>query len=260
MMRAVIGRARGLGILFRLMLCFSLIAGLAACHQTAGYPSLPTAIGFSPEQVADQIHHVLAADRTAYAKYVVERARFLEGDAAQLGIVNREGNRQANRQASGGLDVSVQADWERRNSLPLPSHFFNLARDLAAEDGNFTYGLISPWALDDARLPQAEFDQEAVAQVVQTNVPYRAYRTLDGRPYFSAFYPDRAVVSSCVRCHNRHPEHRSRYPEKRFELGDVMGAMWINLPLDQGSENRAQESVSEGSDAIAPGKPLKQNR
>ncbi|NJR67430.1 MAG: DUF3365 domain-containing protein [Synechococcales cyanobacterium CRU_2_2] len=200
---------------------------LVACRQPSTPPQ--TLTGSAPEVIADQIHRVLAADRTAYAKYVVERAQVWEGD----------------RQPGGVLDVAVETDWERRNALPVPCHFFNLANDFANEDGDFTYGLTSPWPLDDGRLPQGELDQRAVAQVVQNGQPYRAYRTVDRQPYFTAFYPDRAVVPACVSCHNRQREHRSRYPEKVFALGDVMGAMWINLPLQKAGE----------SESITPSRP-----
>ena len=51
---------------------------------------------------------------------------------------------------------------------------------------------------------------------------------LGGRSYFTAIYPDRASLTSCADCHNRHPDS----PRRDFKTGDVMGALVIRVPLE----------------------------
>ncbi len=169
----------------------------------------------SPEIAVDYIQRVIAADRLAYAQSVVDRARFLERSP----------------QAGGVLDAPVQQDWARQDGLPLPCHLLRLGRDLALEEGRFTYGLISPWSLQGDHGPQSAIQQTAMEHVLQTGEPYRRYQRVKNRPHFLAFYPDRAVAQSCLDCHNHDPEHRSRYPDKTFQQGDIMGSLWIDLPL-----------------------------
>jgi hypothetical protein len=47
--------------------------------------------------------------------------------------------------------------------------------------------------------------------------------------YFQAIYADRAVSQACVDCHNTHPHS----PKKDFKLGDVMGGLVIEIPLEK---------------------------
>jgi hypothetical protein len=52
--------------------------------------------------------------------------------------------------------------------------------------------------------------------------------SLGGRRYFTAVYPDQAIVSSCVECHNAHQAATKR----DFKLGGVMGGMVVRVPLE----------------------------
>ncbi|MEO0949510.1 MAG: DUF3365 domain-containing protein, partial [Cyanobacteria bacterium J06641_5] len=62
--------------------------------------------------------------------------------------------------------------------------------------------------------------------------PYKGEQEIGGKKFFSGLYPDRAVAEACVTCHNTHPIHLERYPDKQFVLDEVMGGIIINLPLD----------------------------
>lgn len=73
-----------------------------------------------------------------------------------------------------------------------------------------------------------------MAEVVETGEPYKGYQEIGGQRYFSAVYPDEAVAEACVSCHNNHPVHQERDPDKQFEMGDVMGGIVINLPVKDG--------------------------
>ena len=172
--------------------------------------------GISPSLVVDYIHSVAEADRTAYTKHVVNRLKTLEGQEKPNGVVPAE----------------ATESWQQANGIPLPAQMFRLGAELASENGAFTYGLISPWNINDSQAPKGEFEEAGMQQVVETGEPYKAEREIAGKKYFSAIYPDKAIAEACVTCHNNHPIHKERYPDKVFSLNDVMGGVVINLPLN----------------------------
>ncbi|MBE9128653.1 MULTISPECIES: Tll0287-like domain-containing protein [unclassified Coleofasciculus] len=191
-------------------ICFTVIAcgGSPAQEQAQG--------SVSPEVVTDYIHTVLESDRTAYTKNVVNRLKKLEGKDKKDGVVPAE----------------ATESWQTENGVPLPAQMFRLGAELASEKGQFTYGLISPWNINDAQAPKSDFEKTAMEKVVEMGEPYKEYQEIGGQKYFSALYPDKAVAEACVSCHNNHPVHQERYPDKVFEMGDVMGGVMINLPVE----------------------------
>ena len=204
---------------------FGLIAiALAVCLTIVACGGSPQAsqsekVGISPEIVVDYIHKVAESDRTAYTKHVVNRLKTLEGNKKPKGVVNAE---------------ATEA-WQQKNGIPLPAQMFRMGSELASESGDFTIGLISLWNINDNQAPKDEFEKVGMEKVVETGEPYKEYREIAGQKYMSAIYPDVAVAEACVSCHNRHPVHKERYPDKIFALGDVMGGVVINLPLGTGS-------------------------
>ena len=189
-------------------ICFTAIACSGGGQKQASN-------GIPPEVVVDYIHAVAEADRTAYTKHVVNRLKTLEGKSKSNGVVPAE----------------ATEGWQQSNGIPLPAQMFRLGAELASENGQFTYGLISPWNINDAQAPKGEFEEQGMQKVVDTGEPYKAEREIAGKKYYSAIYPDKAVAEACVTCHNSHPVHKERYPDKVFELRDVMGGVVINLPL-----------------------------
>ena len=97
-----------------------------------------------PSLVADYIHTVLAADRTAYTKHVVNRVKTLEGKVKDSGV----------------LDVESTEGWKESNGIPLPAQMFRLGSEIANESGTFTYNLISPWNLNDNHAPKSDFEKK----------------------------------------------------------------------------------------------------
>ena len=172
--------------------------------------------GVKPALVADYIHTALASDRTAYTKHVVNQAKTLEGNAKDKGV----------------LDIEATEAWENSNGIPLPAQMFRLGSEIASEDGAFTYNLISPWYINDAQGPKSEFEKKAMDEVIKTGEPYKETQEVGGKQYFSALYPDKAVAEACITCHNTHPIHKERYPDKVFKMDDVMGGIMINIPLE----------------------------
>ena len=182
-----------------------------------GGTSTQAAGGIEPEIVVDYIHTVLLADRTAYTKHVVNRLKKLEGKEKPNGVVPAE----------------ATEGWEQTGGVPLPAQMFRLGSEVALENTDaFTYGLISPWNLNDNQAPRNEFEKTAMEEVVKTGEPYKDYQEIAGQTYYSAVYPDKAVAEACVTCHNTHPVHQEKYPDKVFQLNDVMGGIVINLPVE----------------------------
>jgi hypothetical protein len=185
-----------------------------SCSST-GTTDTTAAAGIAPELVADYIHTVLAADRTAYTKHVVNRAQKLEGKEKPDGV----------------LAIEATEGWQDTKGIPLPAQMFRLGSEIANESGYFTYNLISPWYINDSHAPKGEFEETAIEAMIATGEPVKDYQTIGDQQYFSAMYPDKAVAEACVSCHNEHPVHLERYPDKQFVMDEVMGGVVINIPL-----------------------------
>jgi hypothetical protein len=200
-----------------LAVCLTAVACAGGSQQAQTNGTETASAGIPPEVVVDYIHTVLLADRTAYTKHVVNRLQTLEGIPKDDGVVPAE----------------ATETWQEAGGIPLPAQMFRLGSEIASENGAFTYNLISPWNINDNQAPKSEFEENAMEQVVETGEPYKGYQEVGGQTYFSALYPDKAVAEACVTCHNTHPIHLERYPDKQFEMNDVMGGVMINLPVDQ---------------------------
>ena len=187
-----------------------------SCSSSGPATTEAAAPGIEPDLVADYIHTVLAADRTAYTKHVVNRVKTLEGKAKEKGV----------------LDVESTEGWQQTDGIPLPAQMFRLGSEIANESGYFTYNLISPWFINDNHAPKGEFEESALTQMIETGEPVKDYQEVAGQKYFSAMYPDKAVAEACVTCHNTHPIHLERYPDKKFVMDEVMGGVVINIPLE----------------------------
>ena len=209
-------KTRTIGLVaLAITICFTAIA-------CSGGGSTQAAAGISPEVAVDYVHTVLLADRTAYTKHVVNRLKTLEGKEKADGVVPAE----------------ATEGWEQAAGVPLPAQMFRLGSEVAAETADekgigFTYNLISTWNINDSHAPKSEFEKKAMEEVNKTGEPYKEYQEIGGQQYFSALYPDKAVAEACVTCHNTHPVHLERYPDKKFEMGEVMGGVIINLPIEE---------------------------
>lgn len=191
------------------------VAVTAISCSSGGNTNAQQAAGISPELVADYVHTVMAADRTAYTKHVVNRSKTLEGKEKTDGV----------------LDIEATEGWKQTDGIPLPAQMFRLGAEIANESGYFTYNLISPWYINDSHAPKSDFEKTAMKAVIETGEPYKDYQAVGGQQYFSALYPDKAVAEACVTCHNTHPVHLERYPDKVFVMDEVMGGIIINIPL-----------------------------
>ncbi len=160
----------------------------------------------SPTKVADYVHSIIEADRKIYTTHVVKRMQ-------EQGIVR------------------AQEDWESKNAIPLPAQFLHYSSKLVAETGNgIRFRLISLWPIHRRNGPATEFERTGLEQLHQTpNTPQRGVVKSGKKNFFQAIYPDKAISTSCINCHNAHPLS----PKRDFKTGDVMGGIVITIPLEK---------------------------
>jgi hypothetical protein len=177
-----------------------LLAFTAACGKQEEQAGIP------PQAVADAIHAVIEADRTAYAQKVVDRLQ------NQHGI------------------VKATEHWEDEKTLPLPAQMLRMSAESTQKNGaRFSYALLSLWPVNKKNGAATDVERrglEAVAKNPKQN--FYAEETLGDRKFFTATYPDKAVAEACIKCHNEHKESA----RKDFKLGDVMGGLVVRIPLD----------------------------
>ncbi len=159
----------------------------------------------SPEKVAGYIYAVLRADRTFYTTQIVNRLQ-------EKGI------------------VTAAEHWEQNNALPLPAQFLQQSGKMVAEEGGgIRYRLISLWPIYQRNSPATALERQALEQITRApDRPFTGFVSSGRKRYFQAIYPDRAVSTACVACHNGHPLS----PKRDFKLNDVMGGIAITIPLD----------------------------
>jgi len=159
----------------------------------------------APEVVTDYIHAILDADRTVYAKHVVNRLQRKKV-------------------------IYPSENWWEENTLLLPAQFLLNASDLIKNLRlGLDYRLISLWPINPHNGTANQFERIGLESVVSYPLrPYIGTTKIGNRKYFQAVYPDLAVTPSCVDCHNAHPNS----PKHDFKLYDVMGGIVVSIPLD----------------------------
>ena len=156
--------------------------------------------------MADALHAVIAADREVYCRQIVQR---LEGDEKLL---------------------KCSENWQGDKALPVPAQVLRMGSEAVQQNGaEFHYVLRSLWPINPKNAPQTPTERnglEAISEHPDSN--YYAEESLGGRRYFTAVYPDRAIVPICVDCHAAH----QTAVKKEFKPGDVMGGMIVRVPLE----------------------------
>jgi len=178
-----------------------LILGLVGCQkEEAAQPA-----GLAPKVMADAIHAVLEADRTVYTKQVITR------------LVKKE------------KVIKASEQFEDDKALPLPAQMFRFGSELVAEkDSGFSYSLQSLWPINKQNEPKTDAEKKGL-QYIADNPGQNFYteEELGGTTYYTAVYPDVAVASPCVDCHNDHKDT----PKTDFKIGDVMGGVVIRIAM-----------------------------
>ncbi|MBK9137926.1 MAG: DUF3365 domain-containing protein [Verrucomicrobia bacterium] len=160
----------------------------------------------SPRKFADSLHAVIAADREAYSRHVVERL------------------------AQAKPPVKASPEWRRDGGLPTHAQLLREAATRIQQRGaEFSYTLRGRWPLSPSGGAQTEIEQQGLEFVAANpDANFYSEETLGGRSYFTAIYADRATSAACVDCHNAHPAS----PRRDVKVGEVMGALVIRVPLE----------------------------
>jgi len=187
----------------------SLLAVLAPSTPGAGdAPALPPPSNgaISPQDQADALHHVIAADREAYCRVFLA---LQAGDAPPPG---------------------APAGGRRSEPWPPPCEMFRRAAEsIQSKGAEFSYALRSLRPVDPRNGPQTELEQRGLAVVTgHPGQNYYGHEMLGGRRYFTAVYPDIPAAAACVDCHNR----RLAPAQQRFQAGEIMGGIVVRVPLE----------------------------
>lgn len=182
------------------------IGPMIACSvfATKGYAAeVP---GVSPEMVADYVYAVVESHRAFYTAHVVE---LLE----EQGIAKAIG------------------DWQgEKKAIPLPVQVLNeTSQRFSSKFSGLRYQLISLWPINVKNSPRDQVDKSSLEGLnVRPERPISRIIKAADQTYFRAIYPDIAVNQACVSCHNNHPKS----PKKDFQVGDIMGGLVIEFPLE----------------------------
>ena len=171
-------------------------------------PALPPPSNgaISPQNEADSLHLVIAADREVYFRMYIARQI---GDAPS---------------------PNAPAGGKPGESWPSPCEMLRRAAEsIQSKGAEFSYALRSLHPIDPRNGPQTELEQRGLAFV--TSHPTQNYygqEMLGGRRYLTAVYPDIPAVAACIDCHNRRP---ASIPQ-RYQVGEVMGGIVVRVPLE----------------------------
>lgn len=173
--------------------------GLAACGEDKKVS------GITPQQMADALHEVMAADRTVYTTLVVNR------------LQNEE------------KVLKASEHWKDQKTLPLPAQMFRYGSEKVAEKQKaFSYQLLSLWAINAQNSPRTDAEKKGLRFVADNpGKNFYAEETLGSQKYFTAVYADVAVSPACVSCHNQHQDS----PRDDFKLNEVMGGVVVRIAL-----------------------------
>lgn len=174
---------------------------------TAGCKSeAPAATGVDPQVMADALFAVMASDRANYTKLIIKRL------------------------AADGKFIKADEHWEdMENGAPLPAQMFRFGAEAVAErTDTFTYSLQSLWPINKQNAPVTEVEKAGLQYIVDNpGKNYYGEEELGGVKYYTAVYPDVAVATPCVDCHNKHKDS----PRTDFKIGDTMGGVVVRIPL-----------------------------
>lgn len=188
------GRAYALRYFMALMVLV-MLGNVAYAGETPGVP---------PEVVAEYIHALVQANRTLYTTHVVERLQEL------------------------GITVPSE-HWKTEGTLPLPAQMLLMTGwEVEGQGTGLRIRLVSRWPINHTNSPADEFERAGLEQVGKTpHKPYTGIITQGNKRVFKALYPDRAVSTVCIDCHNHHESSAKR----NYKLNDVMGGVVVSFPL-----------------------------
>ncbi len=148
---------------------------------------------------------------------------------------------------------------ENKGYIPLPAQFVrNVSKRVAQQaKGLYSYSLVSLWNLNPEQGLNDEFDRWAWKQLEQQEQafatgpavatgyawkPVYRFETKNGKSKLLYMMADPAAAAACVSCHNNYEKQadvmalrngRGIAPGKTFTLNGLMGALRVEVPIDQ---------------------------
>ena len=150
------------------MLASILVLAATGCERQPAAPGTPPepAVTFKPQEMADALHAVIAADQKTYA---------LQGGDENL--------------------MSLHAQRLR-----------HAAESVQQEGAEFHYVLRSLWPINPKTAPETDTEKTGLQYVLDhPGTNFYGGESLGGRRYFTAVYAEVATVNACADCHNRNP-------------------------------------------------------
>jgi hypothetical protein len=167
-------------------------------------PPPPSNGAISPQDQADALHFVIAADREMYC-------------------------REFNARRTVGESPPNAAGAKSGQSWPLPSEMLRRAAEsIQSKGAEFSYALRSLRPIVPGDEPQTELEERGLAFVTShPNQNYYGQEMLGGRRYFTAVYPDIPAAADGVNGRSQRPES----PERQ-QAGEVTGCIVVRVPLE----------------------------
>ena len=140
----------------------------------------------------------------------------------------------------GELNGSLGADYrDVHGRFPLPATFVREVSEQIARSGDeYVTRLISPWPINKEMGPRDSFETDGFASLAHSpGDPFVRTDTVDGRAVMRVLMADVATSTSCVSCHNAHPQS----PKHDFHLYELMGGLEVIIPMDQYLEESRQD-------------------
>jgi hypothetical protein len=172
----------------------------------AAAPAPPSNGAISPQDEADSLHFVIAADREMYCREFVARQK---GDAPLL---------------------TASAGGKTSESWPLPAEMLRRAAEsIQSKGADFSYALRSLHPTDPRDGPQTDLERQGLAFIAShPSQNYYGQEMLGGRRYFTAVYPDLPVAAARVDGQDRQPASTPQ----GHQVGEAMGGIVIRVPLE----------------------------
>ena len=206
--RVALPAAMSLAALLMVLALSTLGAGPSSAASPGDAPALPPPSNgaISPQDQADSLHLIIAADRQMYCREYIAR---------------QTGNEPPPNASAGGKPVEP---W------PVPCAMVRRAAEsIQSKGAEFSYALRSLRPIEPRNGPQTELEQSGLAFVASHPTQnYYGQEMLGGRRYLTAVYPDIPVAAACVECHNR----VSASNPQRYQVGEIMGGIVVRVPLE----------------------------
>src|SRR5262245_60392277 len=139
------------------------LAILAASSANATPPATKQTAGVSYQQLADALHTVLEANRTAYAKLIVQR------------LQNEE------------KVIEASEHWKDDKALPLPAQMFRLGAEIAQkQNAGLSYSLLSLWPVNKQNAAKTAVEKSGLEAVAAApDKPFYKEEKLGNQTYFT---------------------------------------------------------------------------